>query len=303
MIGVATIKALLAQDVEIIAIYKSGSKKADRLPDDDRIRRIACNLEELGNLTKLLPLMGIELPKADVFYHFAWGHTQRQDRDNEELQIRNVVYTLDAVRLAHSVGCHTFIASGSQAEYGIVQGPITTDMDCNPVTAYGKSKLEAGIQARKLCDELGMTCIWGRVFSVYGTNDTPNSVISYAIQQYQNHEPAAFSAATQTWNFLYEDDCGELFAALGMKACEELASGVYNIANRKSRMLREYLTELAQELGEGFEYSFAEPDKAAELKPVVSLDPDTTKTYELVGSGYKNIDFRAGIKKVINSKI
>ena len=163
MIGTALIEECVKQNVEVYAVIRSSSGKQSRLPDSSLIHLIDCNLETLDHLPELIPA------GCDTFYHIAWGNTGENRNRSTELQSRNISYTLDAVRAANALGCKRFIGAGSQAEYGPMNiDKISPDSPTNPSTPYGASKLASGHLAGMLCRELGMECIWPRIFSVYG---------------------------------------------------------------------------------------------------------------------------------------
>ena len=198
MVGAALVKECLKNNVETLVVVRAGCKKLKRLPKSALIKVVECDLDQIASLQ----IKG----SFDICYHFAWAHTSKENRDNPSLQEENVRYTLDVVELAARAGCRKFIGAGSQAEYGSVGHLITPDTPADPQTAYGAAKYAAGILSRKLCAKYGMMHIWGRIFSVYGKNDNEGTMLSYAIGQFLKGEPAMLSAATQMWDYLYEED-------------------------------------------------------------------------------------------------
>ena len=137
----------------------------------------------------LCDLNRIEIPKEhyDIFYHLAWEGTRGKDRENIEMQIKNISYTIDALKFAKKVGCKSFIGTGSQAEYGIVEGKIRPDTKTDPQTAYGIAKLCAGRLSRNLAKQLNMKHIWTRILSVYGPYDIENTMIMSSIIKMENN--------------------------------------------------------------------------------------------------------------------
>ena len=83
MIGVATIKECIKNNIEVLAVIQRQSKKKHRLPGSDLITLCECNLDELHALE-------IEGSSYDVFYHFAWGDTGKLTRDDPVLQEKNI---------------------------------------------------------------------------------------------------------------------------------------------------------------------------------------------------------------------
>lgn len=288
MIGIACIRSCIARGCEVLAIVREGTKRLTRLPESDLIKLAYADLDSLDRVE------GDGRP-YDVFYHFAWSHTSRAERDDPMAQEQNIRSTLQAVELAHRLGCRKFIGAGSQAEYGIVDGVISADTRPEPVIAYGMAKLSSCMLSRRLCRQYGMEHIWGRIFSVYGTNDNEGTMLNYAIDQFIRGENAKFSAGTQQWNYLYEEDAGEMFCLLGKMNVE---SGIYCIANTESKPLRCYIEQLRTVYGEGAVCEFAQPDPAVKA---VSLQVDMRKTVDAIGY-VPRISFEKGIACVIRAR-
>lgn len=288
MIGVAIIKKCIENNCNVLAIVRKGTDRLQRLPSSDLIHIEYADLNELASVTG-------DGKTYDVFYHLALAHTSKSDRENPILQEQNIKYTLDAVQLAHKLDCKKFIGAGSQAEYGIINGIIDANTRPAPITAYGMAKLSAGLLSKRLCEQLGITHIWGRIFSVYGINDNPGTMLNYAIEQFLKGEPAYFSAATQMWNYLYEDDAGMMFYLLGVK---EVNGGIYCIANCESRVLRTYIEELAGVFGGNQQYIF---NAEANGNHTVTLQADISGTVDAIGY-LPQTSFEEGIGRVIMAK-
>ncbi len=288
MIGTALIRACVKNNDEILAIVRNGTNRINRLPKIDRI------CIEYADLDQLSSVHGDGKP-YDIFYHFAWGHTSKEQRDNPVVQEQNIKATLQAVELAKKLGCKKFIGAGSQAEYGPVDGVISADTPAVPVTAYGIAKLSANLLSKRMCEQAGILFIWGRIFSVYGCNDNEGTMLDYAIRQFNRKETAIFSSGTQMWNYLNEQDAGKMFQLLGYKKIEK---GTYCIANEESRPLREYIAELRMAYGEFTQCEFAQEDPK---KSPMGLQVDMRKTIQAI-QYHPQISFKDGIFQMINNR-
>lgn len=243
MIGVALIEECLRHDIEIYAVVRSSSGKAGRLPLSDKIHLTDCSLEDLSDLPGRIP------GGCDTFYHIAWGNTGEARNKSTELQSRNIFYTLQAVRTAAELGCRRFIGAGSQAEYGPMDvEKISPDSPVNPSTPYGASKLAAGHLAGMLCRELGMECIWPRIFSVYGKYEKETTMVASGLRKMLAGEPTEFTPAMQRWDYLYSRDAGRAFYLIGEKG---KGGSVYCVGSGQARPLKEYIEEMAALTGAG----------------------------------------------------
>ena len=291
-LGLATLEELVSHNVMVYALVRKDSPKISRIPKSSLVTLIECDLSQMKDFVPL------ENQKAEVFYHFAWGSTDKNIRDNPLPQLENMQHEIDAVNLAFRFGCKKFIGAGSQAEYGVIRELITEESRVDPVTSYGVAKYASGKLTGKLCGQLGLTCIWPRIFSVFGEGETPNTMLSYAIRCALSGQKAKFSAATNDWDYLYKTDLARWFYAFGS---EEIPSGVYNIASGKSRVLKDYIIELAkvveEETGKKLDYEFSS-DPIGPFVPYLKCD--ISKVVKATGIEPK-IPFAEGIKKLLSS--
>ncbi len=233
MIGSALLEECLKRDIIVYAVVREGSPKLARLPEDKRIKKIYCSLEELSKLPDLVP------ETCDTFYHIAWGNTGTARNKSTWLQSKNIEYTLEAMKAAHKMGCKRFIGAGSQAEYGPCDLPaIGPDTATRPTTPYGVAKLAAGQLAFLMAKELGMECIWPRIFSVYGIYDKDSSMISSSIRKMLKGEATQFTPAEQRWDYLFSQDAGLAYYLIGEKGKD---GSVYCIGSGSARPLSEYI--------------------------------------------------------------
>ena len=172
-VGSAIVRRALAQGKEVTCIVHEGSKRLANLPQDSRVKIVECNLSNYSSLQ----ISG----EYDAFIHMSWEKTFGDSRDDAEVQMRNIQYTLDACHLAKRCGCKVFVGAGSQAEYGIQSVELTPDLPVSPESGYGIAKFAAGKLSAMLCKSLGIRHNWVRILSVYGPNDGENTLISYVI--------------------------------------------------------------------------------------------------------------------------
>lgn len=286
MIGIALIKEAIKNDVQIIALDISSSPRMDKLPKSDLVQFVDCDLRNIENFDSS------SFKDVDCFYHFAWLGTSKEARDNPEIQLLNIRITLDCIKMCSRIGCKKFVGAGSQAEYGYVDGTITPDTPCNPQISYGVAKLAAGKLGRKLCDSLGIVFIWGRVFSVYGPNDNPNTMIRYAIESLLANKTPSFSSGLQKWNYLYEDDVGIVFYLIG---CRTNESKVYCIASDDTRELKQFIIELKEVVNKHASVEFTDAISNG-------IDPDISTLVKDV-AWLPTIRFSLGISKIMEEYI
>lgn len=206
-VGTALCSRLLQAGCTVVAVCRPGSPRAVALPKDANLYVVACDAANLADLPQCMAAAGLPV-QADAFFHLAWAHTIGAGRNDMPAQIENIRYTIDAVRTAAAMGCRVFVGTGSQAEYGRVDGVLRADTPTNPENGYGMAKLCAGQMSRTEAAALGMNHVWARILSVYGPHDGPNTMISATIQKLLAGQCPDLTAGEQKWDYLYSADCG-----------------------------------------------------------------------------------------------
>jgi len=242
MLAVALIEEALKTDIEeIAAAVRPASKNLSRLPADPRLKIVECDVADTRRLPELLN------GSYEAFYHFGWPGTGPHRNDDIRQQLQSASYTLDALDAAKELGCTKFIGAGSQAEYGVLDLPkISPETDVRPVQIYGITKYAAGQLALQAAERMGMDCLWVRIFSVYGFHNKPTAMIPRAMEAFSKKERMPFTPAEQKWDYLFSEDAGRAFLAIGEKS---KGQKVYCLGFGKSRPLSEYIRAIAGAMG------------------------------------------------------
>ena len=233
MIGIALIKRCITRGIRVTALIRLDTQRLDRLPDSNLIKIVKCSLDTLVNFDST------ELGNdSQIFYHLGWSGTDQQGRFDCDIQLENIRHTLTAVRLAKRMGCKKFIGAGSQAEYGRALVPLADTTPVNPESSYGISKYAAGQLAKIECKRLGLGYTWVRVLSVYGVNDNEGTLLRDFIASCKENHPMSLGPCTHIWDYLYEDDAGSAFLAIGERGID---GKTYCLGSGVGRPLKEYL--------------------------------------------------------------
>lgn len=236
MIGTALTEYALSQGTAVLALVRPGGKPM-RLAHPD-LTVAECDLASLASFESDLP--------CDGFVHLAWASTYGDARNNVPTQLRNVEYTLDAVRLAKKLGCTAFVTAGSQAEYGLCGEPLRPDTPTNPRTGYAIAKLAAGQFARLLCAQNGMRHCHARILSVYGGADRAGAIVSTCVDTMLRNEAPDLTECTQVWDFLHVSDAARALYLMLEKGRD---GAVYPVGSGQARELREYVLEIQRLTG------------------------------------------------------
>ncbi len=235
-IGSAMCDILANYGCEVFAIIRIGSSNKKNIKEHNNIHIIECDLSDLMSLKALLPYN-----EFDAFYHLAWAGTIGAERNSPEIQMNNIKYTLDAVKIAKELNCKVFIGAGSQAEYGHFFKAADSQTVTKPFTFYGAAKLSSGQMSRVYANTLGIKHIWTRIFSVYGPNDDPNTLISYIISELLRGNSPDLTPCEQIWDYLYSYDAAQALILLAQKGQN---NKTYCIGSSEEKPLKEYVSQI-----------------------------------------------------------
>lgn len=313
-IGRALITVCIKEGYEVLAVVHRNSKRAAELEKIEHCKVLYLDLSEYAYALDEMKEQGVSFDDLSVqdrktnstyaqatesnyefFFHLAWAAAFGKDRENLPLQLENVRASLAAVRFAKTLGCSTFVGSGSQAEYGRVKGKLSPETPTYPETGYGIAKLCAGKMVRLACEQLGLKNVWTRILSVYGPYDGELSLISVAINDMLNNRETSFTPCDQMWDYIYSED-----AARAMLLCAQKGKhgSVYVIGSGEAHPLKEYIKKIAVITAYKKEIGFGK--RPYNDKQVMYLQADISDLEKL---GFKpQVSFEMGIQKIVEMK-
>ena len=241
-----TERLMQEEDAHIYAVVRLNSPHNARLAPSERLTIVPADLPEYARLDEMID------EACDVFFHLAW----QGGRYDFAAQYRNIADTIDALEAAARLGCHRFICTGSQAEYGRQTALITEETCPHPADAYGAAKLAACALSRQRAADLGVEWIWGRVFSLYGKYEQKERMLPALVKSLRSEQTFALSSSgAQNWDYLYAADAADALLAL----VERGRTGeIYNIAHGEYRPLRDFIAEAQRTIAPNAVVSYGE---------------------------------------------
>ncbi|WP_300279281.1 NAD(P)-dependent oxidoreductase [uncultured Subdoligranulum sp.] len=270
-VGVSLIQELIAHNIEVTAICRPASKRLSSIPKHPLVRIVECGVDQLLTLKDQLD------HDYDAFYHFAWDGTYGDSRQDLYRQANNILYTLDAVHLAHAAGCSVFVGAGSQSEFGHVEGVLHPDMPCAPDNGYGIAKLDAGRMSRLECRKLGIRHEWCRIVSLYGPFDGQYTMVMSGIYKMLRGERPQYTKGDQVWDYIYSKDASRAFRLVAEKGKD---GSIYCFGTGKPRLLKDYILAIRDAVNPELEVGLGElpyyPNQVMHLEADISnLTKDT----------------------------
>lgn len=285
-IGRNLIKEFAKRSVKITAIVREGSSKVDFLKEIPSVTVASCSLSNFFNLPDRL---GIAEPNT-VFFHLAWEGTAGADRGDYELQLRNVMYTVEALKAAQRMECEGFVGAGSIMEYESTAAIYNVNERPSQANIYSTAKLTAHYMSRILAASMDIRYVWPYITNSYGEEECSSRFLNTTVRKILSGECPTFSAATQMYDFVHVTDVAKAFYLLGQRGKN---GQTYCVGSGCPQQLKEYITQMKNLLNPAAQLCFGS-------KPGISLDKTYFNTMSLVeDTGFcPRISFEEGILRL-----
>jgi len=287
-IGNVLLKLLSDNGCSVIAVVRNNDEFVDKIKNLPGVTLAYCDMSDIGNLPNIVPDRDI-----DTCIHLAWAGSFGNDRTDYTLQLRNVRYALDTVNAISVMGVKRFVGAGTLAEKDVLNYHPTDGSTPNAVSMYGIAKMTTHFMTKAECTRLGVEHIWCYLSNTYGIGNTTNNFVNMASKKMLNGEHAAFTAGTQTYDFVYVTDT---VRAIMFAADKGKKNTAYYLGSTKQRPLREYIKLIRDTIDPSIELFLGEiPFNGTSL---ADSEYDTSKLVQ--DTGYiPEISFEDGIKRTI----
>lgn len=239
-VGSHVCKELCNKGVKVYAVIKDTKENIDNIKDLENLSVVYCDLDSITSLPEKIADRDI-----DVFYHFAWVGVSSDLRCDENIQTKNAVWTVQALRTADEMKCKKFVNAGSIMEKETYMAVCAQGSEPSVGYIYGAAKLYARTICKPIASSLDIDLCWAVITNTYGVGEFSSRFVNTTIRKIIADEPLQFTAATQNYDFIYIDDVAKAFVAIGEygKPNKE-----YTIGSGHARPLKEYIIELLQNL-------------------------------------------------------
>ena len=157
-----------------------------------------------------------------------WEGVSKETRDDLVIQNRNISQIRRLAQAADSSGVGTFVTFGSQAEGKEGSELIPEQPISGALSAYGKAKNLLLEELLDLFKDSKTRFLWLRIFSIYGPNDNPNTLIPQLVACKSSEQPMKITHGNRQWSYLFVDD----FVAAVQNIIESKnIQGIVNIGN------------------------------------------------------------------------
>lgn len=237
-IGSSLIKNLIKKNIQVEALDISFEKS--RLPKTNLINEIETDLKNIEDV-----ISKISGNSYDCFYHLAWQGVNGTEKADPNIQINNINMVLRCAQLAKKLGVQKFLCAGTIAEQAV--NSLNGLKYTSGGMMYGSAKYCAHIMLETYCKNVGLDFVWMQFSNIYGPENRTGNLVSYTIDLLKNNKEALFGPAEQMYDFIYVDDLISAVVLLGEK---ETKHNSYFIGSGMPRILKQYLYEIGEMLGE-----------------------------------------------------
>lgn len=237
-IGYHLVKTLWKNSIEIWAVCRESNKDIDKIKKIPGIHVISCDLNDISKLPVLCTERGF-----DIFYHIAWDGTTGFFRDDANLQLQNVNWTIDCVKVAHLMGCKKIICTGT-----ICENQYDAIVDCQEyinISSYLIAKRYSRVMAFNMGKKYNQNVIWCTFYHPIGIYNKREQIIAHTIQSILRKESVSFGSGNGLFDII---DVSDLARALYIMGNVTLAKNIYFVGSGNPLRLKEYLQIVKREI-------------------------------------------------------
>lgn len=245
---------------------------------------------DLNNATDLLN----DLPEnIDIMYHFAWIGVKPEQRDDLDIQMRNINMTMKCMELADALHAERFIMPGSTNEYLYYGKPINKDALPSPSNAYGAVKVALRYLCENYFSKRDTKFIYAIIAGIYAADRKDSNVIYYTIDSLLNGKSPSLTKLEQLWDYVYIDDVVDALVAIGEKGKD---GTVYAIGHGDNWKLSNYIYIIHEIIDKEIPLGIGDKPYASDILPCSCIDLTAISN----DTGWlPKTDFKDGITKVI----
>ena len=247
-IGSHIVDELINRGIETFVIDNLSTGSMENLKQHKQNDLLHVFLGDVNEIERLLS----DIDGIDVVFHLAAIiSVTRSVKDPILVHEANVTTTLKIMNFCVSRNIKRFIFSSSSAVYGAQESKFSEEMQCNPASPYGASKLavEGFLKAYQQCYNLEPVNL--RYFNVFGTrqmlNDYSGVITIFINQLLDGESPTIFGDGEQTRDYVHVRDIVQA-NLLGVEN-DDMVGRTLNVGTGESINLLDLLSNLKEITG------------------------------------------------------
>lgn len=270
---------------EVTAVVRNEKSDISQFHKKENVNIVYCELKDIQKLKEKL------LGEYDYFLHFAWESSAGQGRGNYELQLKNVEYSCNCVKVAKALGCKRFVFAGSIMAYEAKEFVLKNGAEPTSAYIYSIAKLTASMMAKTVAVQNNIEFIDVVISNIYGVGEKSERFLNATVKKIvSGTESIDLTTCEQLYDFIYVTD-----AVRQIRFALEKGEGLnsYYIGNKEQFKLRQFVEKIKIALNSDVKLNFGAVEFSGayfEYKNVI----DTDSVFNL---GFvTEIDFETGVK-------
>ena len=190
--------------------------------------------------------------KQIVFHLAAFVSAPESVKNPFECYETNIEGTKKLLKAAQENNVERFVFSSSSAVYGTKESVCKEEMNCNPESPYGFSKLMGEFWCKEYSRQFDLKTVCLRYFNVYGKRQSAEGGYAAVVPKFkelmsQNKSVTIFGNGKQTRDYIPVENVADANINLGAMPEKLLCGNTYNIATGKSITLLELIDILKKD--------------------------------------------------------
>jgi len=255
------------------------------------ISHVVCPLSQLATVEP----SDIASKEPDVFFHLAWSGTSGEARSDVHLQLQNVGFACDAVRLAAKLGAHKYVNAGSIMEYEAIRF-FTQDGSLPGMNnIYSIAKMTADYMSKTVAASLGLPYVNVIISNIYGEGEKSARFLITILRKMMRGEDIPLTSGLQMYDFIHAQDACK---AIRIVAEQGKKNENYYIGNATQKPLKQFIQQMKDIMESKSNLGFGQvPSSGHGLN---YRDFDTEKMLREFGFS-PSVSFEEGIQKMRKS--
>ncbi len=257
-IGSYFVEYLTKKGIEVLALGRKDfddiSKIRQKKLKDSKYLKI--DMSKIENLKNSIKEINWNIGSSCVFINLAWGGKSKLSDLNVRNQMMNVIWCVNAFKIANDLNCIKFLQIGTMEE-AFTHKYLTLDYkknnEYNRHVIYSVAKIAAKKALQLFAKDFKTDLIYVLHSHVMAPDDDKDSFLQVTLKKLIDKSELVFSTGEQTFDVISEKDCANgyfLICEKGIKGSE------YWVGSGDPRPLREYVERMYALYPSGKEMQF-----------------------------------------------
>lgn len=242
-IGSVVVSVLIKNNIKVLAL---GRKDLDDVSLYKRqllkgATYLKIDMNEIHFLPRRISEIGWTISDSCVFYNLAWGGAGKLSDLNIEAQLKNVSWSVSAMKAAKRINCERFVHVGTMEE-AFTSKYLNLDYhnnnEYNRHVIYSVAKIISKNYLKLMSKKISMDLMFATNSHVMGPGDDKDSFLQMTLQRLINGDELLFSEGNQIFDCISVDDLARAYMKIGKKG---LPGRDYWVGSGEPRKLKEYV--------------------------------------------------------------